>query len=852
MPIPFSETIPASLSPLIGREADIASVRALLVKSDVRLVLLTGTGGVGKTRLATAVATSLVESPEPGMFPGGVAFVSLVGVLHPDLLLPTITSTLGIPVTADHLAALALALQDCRMLLVLDNFEQVTSAAPHVVALLRTLPLLSVLITSRRVLRIAGEVDYPVRPLELPVERRGQVLSDVSDNAAVSLFMQRAGAMTDGEPRFADRDASTLVAICRRLDGLPLAIELAAARTVILSPAQLLDRLDDRLRLLTRGGPDLPVRHQTLRATIDWSYDLLDDDQRCWLRRLSVFPDGFTLDTAVRVVAGQGVAEVLTDPVRHADAIQRAASWSTASEQVDVLEELVGHSLISVDRSQPDAPRFAMLETVRAFAAEQLRSAGEEATAVAALASACLTLGRSINRSQSPEERERWVETIGREYDSIRSALGWFLAEGTAQHAVEMASSIWRFWEARTLATEGVHWLGLALDRPGAVQAETRGIALNNLANLWSDRSDFDRAQELYTESLGILRTNGSRQDIADVLNNLGLVAMWLGDNVAARERFRETIAIRRETNDQYGLSTALTNAADNELQAGDLEQGVKYLESARPIRKRLGDRRGLGHLDYLAGRVLMIQRSDEALPVLRQSLSTFQALSDNSTAASVMLAIARVHISRRQYAEARRPLGDALAVFNVNSDRRGLAACLEIVAEIATANGRPLRGARLLGAAASERHAIHVPVSRLLRPWHLALVAVTKQSAGDALYTAAWWDGHNAGMVDTIPDAELELQATADAPEPAATATFMTVHPSRPATIPDGTLSTLTQRETEVLREVAKGLGDREIGYELGIGQRTVSTHVANLLTKLAVPSRAAAAAMAVRLGVA
>ena len=499
MPAPFSETIPAPLASLVGRQSDVQAIRTCLANPDVRLVVLTGTGGVGKTRLATAVANACRMEGDSSAFPGGIAFVSLVGVVDPDLLLPTIASTLGIAVLSDLIPALTLALQDRRMLLVLDNFEQIIDAAPHVVTLLRALPQLSILVTSRHVLRIAGEIDYPVPTLALPDERHDQRMVDLADSSAVSLFLQRAGATGDGQPRFGDRDASALAAICRRLDGLPLAIELAAARTVILSPAQLLSRLDDRLGLLTRGGPDLPIRHQTLRATIGWSHDLLAESERIWLRRLSVIPDGFSLGAALRVVGGVGVREVLGASSEAAHLAAQAEAWESAAGSVDVLDELVGQSLIGVDRSQPGSPRFTMLDTVRAFAGEQLGAAGEVGIARAAQASVCLELGRSITLARTPEDRERWVETIGREYDNIRTALSWFLTEGTAQHAVEMASFLWRFWEDRSLATEGVHWLERALDRPGVVKPEIRGVALNNLANLLSDRSEFDRARFLYS-----------------------------------------------------------------------------------------------------------------------------------------------------------------------------------------------------------------------------------------------------------------------------------------------------------------------------------------------------------------
>ena len=516
------------------------------------------------------------------------------------------------------------------------------------------------------------------------------------------------------------------------------------------------------------------------------------------------------------------------------------------------MEELVGHSLIGVDRTDPDTPRFTMLETVRAFASEQLREAGEERLAQAALAAVCLNLGRSVLLIKSPGDREGWVEAIGREYDNIRAAMSWFLTEGTAQLAVEMASSLWRFWDARSLATEGVQWLQMALDRPGAVTPQIRGVALNNLANLLSDRSDLEAARTLYTESLEIVRVSGSRRDVSDVLNNIGLMAMFMGDHQLAEERFRESIAIRKETADEQGLSTALVNAGDNALHSGDVEQGLAYLNAARRIRERHGDRRGLAYVDYLTGRGRMFQGSDDALPLFERSLNVFQSISDTAAAASVLTAITRYHARRQDFEAASASVQRALAVFTSMSDRRGLAGCLEIVAEIAMNRGRPLRAARLLGAAARERHLIRVPVSRLLRSWHLDLVARTKAAAGEALYTAAWWDGHDTGVSGTLPDAELELQEIA----PVTTERF----PVAPSSFSGGQagieparqLGTLTHREIEVLQQVAKGLGDREIGFELGIGQRTVSTHVANLLTKLAVPSRSAAAAAAVRMGVA
>lgn len=855
MRAPFSETIPAPLSPLIGRDLDVQSVLRSLANPDVRLVVLTGTGGVGKTRLATAVATDIQQAGEASAFPDGVAFVSLVGVSDPDLLLPTIASTLEIPVLSDLIPALILALQDRRMLLVLDNFEQIIAAAGHVVSLLRTLPRLTILVTSRRVLRVAGELDFPVQTLALPDEAASQRMSDLAVSPAVSLFIQRAGSTGDGQPRFGDRDAAALAAICRRLDGLPLAIELAAARTVILSPAQLLTRLDDRLGLLTRGGPDLPVRHQTLRATIGWSYDLLEETQRAWLRRLSVFPDGFTLDAAIRVVGGGGVVEVLGGQAESEPEIALAATWASAANQVELLEELAGHSLIGVDLTNPEIPRFTMLETVRAFATEQLRAAGEERLAQAAMAAVCLNLGRSIILTRSPEDRERWVESIGREYDNIRTAMAWFLNEGSAQLAVEMASSLWRFWEARALATEGANWLQMALDLSGEVTPEIRGVALNNLANLLSDRSDLEPARALYIESLGIVRTSGSRRDVGDVLNNIGLMAMWMGDYQLAEERFRESIAIRKETADELGLSTAMLNAGDSAIQAGDLDQGLAYLDGARRIRSNHGDRRGLAYVDYLTGRGKMFLGSDEALPLFERSLAVFQAVSDTGAAANVLVAIGRYYARRKDFVAVGGAVQRAVPIFTSMSDRRGLAMCLELVAELATVRQRPLRAARLLGAAAFERHQIRVPVSRVLKSWHLDLVARTKAAAGDAHYTAAWWDGHDAGIAGTLPDAELELLAPGQERESGsieATRTLRTPVAGLRENEPARKLGMLTHREIEVLQQVAKGLGDREIGYELGIGQRTVSTHVANLLTKLAVPSRSAAAAAAVRMGIA
>lgn len=848
--VPFVETVPAPFSTFVGRDAEVDRVIAELTGSATRLIVLSGTGGVGKTRLATEVAHRLIAMGGASPFPDGIAFVSLMGVTDPEMVLPAVASTLGVTVVADPLTSFTLALQDHRLLLILDNMEQVIDAAPVVVSLLRGIPSVTILVTSRRLLRVAGEVVVAVGPLALPDADARWSLEAVRETPAVRLFLQRAGATGADLSRLDDRDAAALAEICQRLDGLPLAIELAAARTTVLTPQQLLARLDDRLTMLTRGGADLPARHQALRSAIDWSFDLLTPDQRAWMSRLSVFRDGFTLDLASRAMAAEGVAAIVTGHPDAAALTALAAEWRAGgADGLAVLEDLVGQSLIGVTPSETEDRRFSMLETVRAYSADRISASLELELIRAAHAAVFFAICREIPTAM-PERRERWIRQVGEEYDNVRAALEWLLTSGSAQHGVEMASALWRFWDARGLIGEGVDWLERALGRPGAVQPRTRALALNNLANLYSDQSRLELARDLYAESLAIIREHGSQVDIADVLNNTGLMAMWLGDQRGADRIFRETIDLRRDGDDRYGESVALLNAADNALQAGAIAEGTAYYERAADRRGAFDDPRGKAWLMFVQGRIAFHTGDAAAVDLFQRCLAVFDAFGDETAAASVRLALSRCLLASGDMVGAADAVGRSLQTFNVASDRRRMAATLEVVAAIAAGTGDALRAARLLGAAAAERQTMHVPLSRLLFPWHLGLTSTVRTTLGEQTFRDAYQHGFGAGAIGSIADAELGIEAALAPPE-ARPATIAAGPPGRGADA-HAVVSSLTQREIEVLQQVARGLGDREIGYALGIGRRTVSTHVASLLTKLAVPSRAAAAAMAVRLGLA
>jgi predicted ATPase/DNA-binding CsgD family transcriptional regulator len=548
-------------------------VRARLLREDVRLLTLTGTGGTGKTRLAVALAASLLDA-----FDDGVWFVDLSPITDPSVVTLAISQVLGLRDSdfQSVLDGLKEALRERRLLLVLDNFEQVLDAAVAIAELLAAAPLLKILVTSRAPLHISSEHEFAVAPLELP-DRASRSNSELLRRCeAVALFAQRAEA---ARPDFqvTNANASAVAEVCARLDGLPLAIELAAARIKLLPPQTLLGRLSNRLELLTGGARDRPVRHQTLRATIEWSYGLLDDAERMLFRWLSVFSGGCTLADAEAICAPSG------------------------EHVLDGLASLLDKSLLRREETTTGEPRFRMLETVREYALEQLELSGEADAVRHRFADQFIALAQTAERElRAPPSMTHWLDRWDDDLDNLRALIRWALDSNKAETALRICASLYRYLAARGHLNEGQRWLeaALVLDAPvsGPVRAQSLLIAgevawlrgdyalaitrcqaaldayrqlgddlgvaraLQSLGNVLHYQGDYERAAALYRDSLHLYRTLGDALGIAGTVNSLGVLARNRGDLVGARTLGEEALRIHQQRGDSRNVALSLNN----------------------------------------------------------------------------------------------------------------------------------------------------------------------------------------------------------------------------------------------------------------------------------------------------
>src|SRR6266702_1369862 len=554
----------AQLTSFIGRERELGEVAGLLERD--RLVTLAGPGGAGKTRLAVLVADRLLPQFEDGVF-----FVPLAPVRDPQMVPSTIAGVLGVKEGPDlpAVAALEEQLRDRRSLLVLDNFEHLLLAASVVSRLLAAAPQVKALVTSRTLLRIYGEREYVVAPLPIP-EPQETTVAEVESYPAVQLFLDRAGLARPGFGLSAD-SATAVAEICRRLDGLPLAIELAAARIRVLSPRELLGRLGRRLAL---GGAarDLPERQRTLRATIDWSHQLLDVEEARLFAQLSVFTGGWTRQAAERV-CGEGLSV----------------------QVLDGLESLVEHSLVQRVTLGDDELRFDMLETIREYARERLDASGAAADLARRHARYFLELAQDAEPHLTGPQAGRWLETLRVETDNLRSALRWATDRGDApsvEIGLRMAASLWRFWQQTGALREARQWLEDLLAR--ATDASTRSarakalIAAGSIA-YW--QTDLGRARELYQQAVKLYRALGDRRGMADALSNLAPVPMMTGDLPLARRLVAQARDLWQELGDDWQAALATQTLGMSFLLEGGYEQALAYFEQFMPVVRARGDR---------------------------------------------------------------------------------------------------------------------------------------------------------------------------------------------------------------------------------------------------------------------
>jgi predicted ATPase/class 3 adenylate cyclase len=557
--------LPTPGTRLIGREELVQRVVGFLQRDDIRLATLTGPGGCGKSRLAIQAASALLPD-----FPDGVSWVALAPISTPGLVVSAIASALGVREGPGESleASLTSYLGTRQRLLLMDNFEQILGAAPLIIDLLAACPRLKVLVTSRAALRLTGEQEIPVPPLELPDLARDEPLEQLLRNPAVALFVERARSANPDFSITVDT-ARDVARICAQLDGLPLAIELAAARTKLLSPRALHGRLAQRLGVLTGGARDLPSRHQSLRDTIAWSYDLLSPDERAVFRRFGVFVGGSTIDALEEVCPGDGV------PSR---------------DVLDKVDSLMTGSLLTISRGGDGDNRIAMLATIREFALERLEASGEGAQVRERHAQWAALCGETLAAELYGRQQITASARLEQEHDNIRAALDW-LSEHRADRALSLAASLWPFWRMHNHLSEGRGYLERLLATAGdAVDARTRAAALLGLGTLTRDSGRHDQASEFLRESERWARAAGDVSLQARVRAVLGWVAWFQGQENRACDWVRESADLLRTTDDRWGLADALHFLGHIQIDAGDLDAAHATFEESLSLFRSVGD----------------------------------------------------------------------------------------------------------------------------------------------------------------------------------------------------------------------------------------------------------------------
>jgi predicted ATPase len=714
---------------MLGREREVAVAVHLLRWEGKRLLTLTGPGGVGKTRLAIETAVTFGAD-----FEDGAIFIPLEEVVDAEGVRPAIAAGLRLreePGTPLH-ETLVRHLEDRELLLVLDGFEHLMDAASLPSQLLVVCPRLKILITSRVPLHLHGEQELDVKPLPVPDPDTLIDLQSAAVYPSIALFVQRARQVKPGF-ELTSETAPLLAEICRRLDGLPLAIELAAAQIKLLSPQGLLLRLESALNLLTGGPRDVQPRQQTMRATLAWSYELLSHETQTLFRRLSVFGMPFGQEAAAAV--GEAVPGTMSD-VQHG------------------LSILADSSLLSVHETIPGEPRYSMFETVREYGLELLESDGEGEAVRESLARYCVTLAETAEAELHGANQARWMARLDREHGTFLLLLRWTRESGRLLIALRIASSLWRFWYSRGYLSEGRRQLDALLSGvhdirllPPAVTAK----ALRGAAVLAAVQGDYARAETLANEGRLLYRNLSDVRGEAAMLVILGSVSHYMGDYSAAWTRYGDSLSLFRSVGDEPSISVALNNLANIAKEQGDTAQSIRLYEESLSIKRRLGDSRGTAITLNNLGTLALTQGAyKRAAELGEEALTLLRALGDKDVTAAIdTVARATLHTGDSRRAAAL--YGEGISVSHAAGDRELIAFCLQGLGRVAAAEGEMEEATTLYAAGEALRIAVGAPLSPSEVPQLEASIRAAQVGLGQAAFARAWERGTSMDIEDAI-----------------------------------------------------------------------------------------------------
>jgi predicted ATPase/class 3 adenylate cyclase len=683
----YQANLPVTATPFLGRTAELEAVTKLIGGDGARLVVLTGPGGTGKTRLALQAAAEVAEH-----FPAGLWWVSLSPLRDPALVIPAVAKALDVrelPGT-DLAETVAAAIAGKRLLLLLDNAEHLLPDVADVIARLRAVDGPILVVTSRERLQLAGEQAYPVPPM-------------VADDG-VALFAARASSL---DPAFELTPA--VGELCSRLDNLPLAIELAAARTVALSPAQILERISKRLDLL-KGGRDADPRQQTLRATIEWSHQLLGPEEQSLFARLSVFSGGCTLDAAEKVL----------------------------DADIDTLESLVDKSLLRYSSN-----RFWMLETIREYAAEQLAGAGESDELRRRHASYFTELAEEAEPELWGTEQETWAKRLDLEHDNLRTALSWAFATNSPDDALRLAGALEPYWETRGLIAEGRRWLAEALAAGGKVSPAIRAKALFGASRLVGVQGELEGERTLLEEAVGLYREAHEPHGLTFALAHLGHTLAYLGQAERARAVSEEAVSTARALGDDWLIAMALNNFAVVWLEAGELAEARLLAEESLGLRRGLGEKRGIAvTLTTIAEIALAEGEIGQATEALEEGLTLLREIGNVilETLTLDELGLAALYAGDRERAQAH--FRESLGLCREIGERISIEECFAGLAAIAALDGNAARSARLWGAAEALRVAAGIEPSPATRRLHEEFLPQFRSDTDAELVAREWAEG--------------------------------------------------------------------------------------------------------------